>query len=110
MRAEVRVGSTITEEFEVRNGLRQGCTLVPTLFNIYISVVAANWQIESPEVGVAVLYKHGRKLVGNRTAKARLSKVKVTETQFADDAALYTPSRYRFELSTASFVKVASGD
>ena len=33
MCAEVRVGSTTTEEFEVRNGLRQGCTLAPTLFN-----------------------------------------------------------------------------
>ena len=41
---------------------------------------------------MAVLYKHGRKLVGDRTAKARLSEVKVTEMQFADDAALYTPS------------------
>ena len=108
MRAEVRVGSTTTEEFEVRNSLRQGCTLAPTLFTIYISAVVANWQIESPEAGVPVLYKHGRKLVGDRTAKARLSQVKVTETQFADDAALYTTSRHSFETSTASFVKVAS--
>ena len=52
--------------------------------------------------------KHGRKLVGDRTAKARLSEVKVTETQFADDAALYTTSRHSFETPTASFVKVAS--
>ena len=108
MRAEVRVGFTTTEEFEVRNGLRQGFTLAPTMFNIYISAVVANWQIESPEAGVAVLYKHGRNLVGDRTAKARLSEVKVTETQFADDATLYTPSRQSFETSTASFVKVAS--
>ena len=63
MCAEVRVGSTTTEEFEVRNGIRQGCTLAPTLFNIYISAGVANWQIESPEAGVAVLYEHGRKLV-----------------------------------------------
>ena len=108
MRAEVRVGFRTTEEFEVRNGLRQGFTLAPTLFNIYISAVVANWQIESPEAGVAVLYKHGRDLVGDHTAKARLSEVKVTETQFADDATLYTPSRQSFETSTVSFAKVAN--
>ena len=37
MHAEVRVGSTVTDRFEVRNGLRQGCTLAPTSFNIYFS-------------------------------------------------------------------------
>ena len=41
MQAEVRIGDVTTEHFEVRNGLRQGCTLAPTLFNIYISAVVA---------------------------------------------------------------------
>ena len=34
MQAGVRVGSAVTNCFEVRNGLRQGCTMAPTLFNI----------------------------------------------------------------------------
>ena len=72
------------------------------MFNIYISAVVVNWQIESLEAGVAGLFKHERKLVGDRTAKARLSEVKVTKTQLADDAALYTPSQHSFEMSTAS--------
>ena len=38
-----------------------------------------------------MLDKSGRKLVGDCIAKARLSKVNITETQFAGDAALYTP-------------------
>ena len=69
MHAEVKVGSTITESFEVRNGLRQGCTLAPTLFNIYFSAMVANWHSEYAGAGVSVLYKHGRKLVGDRTAQ-----------------------------------------
>ena len=34
-------------------------------------------------------YKIGRKLVGDRTAKARLGKMDHTESMFADDVALY---------------------
>ena len=58
MHAEVKVGSTTTESFEVRNGLRQGCTLAPTLFNIYFSAMVANWRSEYAGAGVSVLYKH----------------------------------------------------
>ena len=32
---EVRAGDSVTDSFEVRKALRQGCTLVPTLFNIH---------------------------------------------------------------------------
>ena len=39
MQAGVRVGSAVTNCFEVRNGLRQGCTMVPTLFNIYFNAM-----------------------------------------------------------------------
>ena len=37
--------------------------------------------------------KNGRKLVGDRTAKSRLQCTTVTESQFADDVALYATSR-----------------
>ena len=97
MQAEVRVGSTTTESFEVKNGLRQGCTLAPTLFNVYFSGMVASWRMKHASEGVSVLYKFGRKLVGDRTAKSRLQEVKVTETQFADDAALYSTAREGFE-------------
>ena len=108
MHAEIRVGSTVTDRFEVRNGLRQGCTLAPTLFNIYFSAMVADWCNRSSCVGVSVLYKHGRKLVGDRTAKFRLSEMRVTESQFADDVALYATSRDSFESVAAEFVKLAS--
>ena len=54
MHAEVRVGSTVTDRFEVRNGLRQGCTLAPTLFNIYFSAMVADWRNRSNDAGVSV--------------------------------------------------------
>ena len=45
------------------------------------------------EVGVPVLYKFGRKLDGDRTVISRLKAVKITESLFADDAAVYANTR-----------------
>ena len=64
----------------MKNGLWQGCTLAPTLFNIFFGAVVVSRQDECAEAGVD---EHGRKLVGDRTTKSRLSMV--TESQFADD-------------------------
>ena len=41
------------------------------------------------KAGVTVMFKTGRKLVGDRTAKSRQGKTVITESKFADDAALY---------------------
>ncbi len=81
----MRVGESLFDSFKVRNGLRQGCTLAPTFF----SAIVVSWWQSCPEAGVEVVYKHGRKLVGNRMAKSRMSVVRVTESQFATDVALY---------------------
>ena len=35
MQAEVRIGGVLSEYFRARNGLRQGCTLAPALFNLF---------------------------------------------------------------------------
>ena len=107
MEAEVRVGTSLSDSFEVRNGLWQGCTLAPTLFNIYFSAVVASWRRGDTEAGVDVLFRHGRKLVGDRTAKSRLSVMRVTDFQFADDVALYTTSRGCLETMARKFAEGA---
>ena len=86
------MGSTVSDRFEVRNGLRQGCTMAPTHFNIYFNAMVARLRNHSVGAGVTVLFKHGRRLVGDRTAKSRLERVKVSESQFADDLVLYATS------------------
>ena len=63
---------------------------------------------QNGEAGVPILYKHGRKLVGDRTAKSRLLKVQVTGSQFTDDLALYAVICIAFESIGRKFVQVAS--
>ena len=82
--------------------------MAPTLFNIYFSAVVGGWWQSCPEAGIQVVYRHRRKLVGDRTAKSRLSVVKVTESQFADDVALYASSRTSLESVARKFVSGAS--
>lgn len=66
--------------------------------------MVTGWRAKYAGQGVRVLYKLGRKLVGDRTTKSMLDEVKVTETQCADDAALYSTSRSSFESSSKGFV------
>ena len=107
MTAVVRVGNDLTEDIEVTNGLRQGCTLAPTLFNLYFSAVMACWRARCPQAGVTVRYRIGRKLVGDRTAKSRLLEINMTESQFADDVSVYTATREALEQVGAEFVSTA---
>ena len=58
--------------------------------------------------GVKFRYKLRHKLVGDRTARSRLLSDAITESQFADAAALYATSAEDFVLVTRSFVGVAS--
>ena len=75
------------------------CTLAHPLFSIYFS---AGWQgggiAVQKQVWMDVLFHHGRKLVGDRTAKLRLSMVKVTESQ-------YTGSRGSLKSVVKKFVE-----
>ena len=64
MQAEVRIGGA--ESFRVRNGLRQGSTPAPTLFNLFFGAVVSTWRTDCIEVGVNVLSRPaGRKLIGD---------------------------------------------
>ena len=61
MTAVVRVRDGTTDSISVRNGLRQGCTMAPVLFNLYFAAMVASWRGCCPEAGVTVRYKIGRK-------------------------------------------------
>ncbi len=57
MHDKVTENRLVAPEFEVRNGLRQGCVIAPTLFNLYFAMVMEQWRAKSKEFGVDVMYK-----------------------------------------------------
>ena len=78
--------------------------MAPVLLNVYFNDMVAWWHSQSGEADVPILYQHGRKLVGDRTAKSRLLKVLVTESQFIDDLAVHTVTRAALVLAGKRFV------
>ena len=63
----------LLEEIEVENGLRQGCTMAPTLFNLYACMVAESWlcrMCDVEGVGTYLLYKPNQRLFKRCTKNA----------------------------------------
>ena len=81
MKAEVTVDSYLTPDFEVCNGLKQGCVIAPSLFNLYFNLVISQWQKKCADFGVDILYKCSGKLIGERTQKP--DRLKISELLFA---------------------------
>ena len=65
MKFKVRVKGGESGAINVNNGLRQGCTPAPVLFNIFFSEVVSQWQSICRDVGIPVRHRLGRKLVGD---------------------------------------------
>ena len=95
MRAGVTVDGQVASEFEVCNGLIQGCVIAPTFFNLYFNVVVNQWREKCSDFGVDILYKCGGKLVGERTR--RPCHLRISELLFADDAVAVGTSRSGIE-------------
>ena len=100
MSAKVIVNQKLTEPIGVCNGLCQGPVL-------YFGAVADNWRNKCSAGGVEFWYKHGHKLIGDRTAKSWLLLDIITESQFANATALYATSEVNFVAVAQSFVGVA---
>ena len=105
MKAEVTVDSYLTPDFEVCNGLKQGCMIAPSLFNLYFNLVISQWQ-KCADFGVDILYKCGRKLIGERTQKP--DRLKISELLFADDAAAVGTSRRSMEAAATALEELIS--
>ena len=97
----------LLEAIQVNNGLRQGCTMTPTLFNLYASVVAERWTEavqDIEEAGIELHYKLDQQLFRRSTRGA--SKVRAFKREFADDVVLVASSREVAKAAGRAYVDV----
>ena len=109
MRAQICCNGKLSDDIKVDNGLRQGCLIAPTLFNLYACLMVERWKEKVKElkgVGILLNYKLNEKLFRRYTRNAE--KAHLTEGQFADDAALLVTTHSRAELALTEFARTAS--
>ena len=110
MFARVRVGSSHTDRIEVRNGLRQGCSMAPMLFNLFFSLVLETWRSKMEELcpGHSVSFRFN--INGNLFNRSRTSckTSSAPDLELADDAVLITPSREAAQIALSTFADVAA--
>ena len=94
MQAKIRLDGSVLEQFEVSNGLRQGCCMAPVLFNLFSCLVIERLRAKLEEVegiGVDLHFKYDEKLFRRYTRNAQVRLL--TECLFTDDGALLATSR-----------------
>lgn len=93
MQARVQENGDTSEPFPVRNGVKQGCVLAPTLFSILFSAMLLD-AFTDCERGVYIQFRFSGKLFNLRRlqAKTKVFEALLREFLFADDCALTATS------------------
>ena len=71
MKVRVSAYGTLSDEFEVTTGVKQGCVMAPVLFNLYMLCVTHLLHREADGEGVDVRYRLDRNLFDLSKLKTR---------------------------------------
>ena len=90
--AAIHAYGKTSERFATTSGVRQGCVLAPTLFNLFFDAVIQMAIDDHPEEerGVRIVFRPDAKLIGDRR-KMTLETL-VSDLEYADDVALLSSS------------------
>ena len=91
MKGTVQFNGNLSEAFDIRSGVKQGCVLAPTLFGIFFALVLRHVFGTSQE-GTYLRTRSDGKLfnLSRLKAKTKVRETTIREMLFADDAAVAT--------------------
>ena len=89
MTATFLINGAETEPFTIRTGVKQGCVIAPTVFNIYLCAILFFVRHRIPS-GVDIDYRFDGRLFNpsRLKAKTKVTKIAFNELQYADDCAI----------------------
>ena len=109
MQANVAMCGSVSKDFSVSNGVKQGCVLAPTLFSIYLAAMLEVAFKDTSE-GVYIQTRKEADLfnVAQFKAKSKTSIKIVTDMLYADDSALVAHSVEDMQSLVEKFARAAS--
>ena len=92
-RATIQYDGSVSDSFEIKSGVKQGCVLAPTLFGIFFSMLLKR-AFGSSSLGIKLHTRIDGNLfnLARLRAKRKLKNFTVRDLLFADDAALVAHS------------------
>ena len=89
MKGTVQFNGNLSEAFDIRSGVKQGCVLAPTLFGIFFSLVL-RYAFGTSQEGVYLRTRSDGKLfnLARLKAKTKVRETIIRDMLFADDAAV----------------------
>ena len=108
MKASVSLKGELSKPFDVQHGAKQGCTLAPTLFSLFLSKVL-DCAFAGCDKGVTIQSRLGANLFNANQFKSitRTKPILVRELMFADDTAFVAHSHEYMQETVTHFAGAA---
>ena len=89
MKGTVQFDGNVSEPFDIRNGVKQGCVLAPTIFGIFFSLLLKH-AFGAANEGIFLRTRSDGRLfnLSRLRARTKVREVMIIDMLFADDAAI----------------------